>query len=203
MKKAQIDAELYLGDKHHGEVNDRRAVMDKRLAEFTGEINARVKKIVCTGDDLGCEVLSKSLGKSDEEIAEINAAEAGGFVKSLQGVMPEGGKVRVMLGNHQAEVVEGAVTRESVAVTQDRSVKKLEKYIDDEIAAEMPGVSFEVMTGIQEMDDRVVVEHGTYYDVFSTVREVLKNFDESMSLQEKFQVLNDTPEIGMALQKMW
>lgn len=200
MKTSPIEANLYLSDQHFGEQNPRRAVMEKKFQEFLQEYNFKIKKVVDCGDGLDCDLLEKSLGSNTEGREVVNSKEAKDISDFYKEVVGEDGSVSVFLGNHQTEIVEGEVTDESVAKARDNSRQRLEKYIEKDLSS---GISFEVLHGIQETEKNVVVEHGTYYDVFSTVREILSKFTEDMTLEEKLEKLNNEPNIEKELQKFW
>ena len=200
MKTSPIEANLYLSDQHFGEENPGRAVMEKKFLEFLQEYNFKIKKVVDCGDGVDCDLLEKSLGTNQEEIKAVNSQEAKNIADFYKGVMDEDGSVSVFLGNHQTEIVDGEVTDESVEKARDNSIQRLEKYIKEDVSSEIP---FEVLHGIQQTEKNVVVEHGTYYDVFSTVRDILSEFTKDMTLEEKLEKLNSNPNIEKELQKFW
>jgi hypothetical protein len=152
------------------------------------------------GDGVNCNLLEKSLGTSPEEIKAVNSQEAKNIADFYKEVVEEDGSVSVFLGNHQTEIVDGEITDESALNARDNSIQKLEKYIEEEVSPEIP---FEVLHGIQQTEKNVVVEHGTYYDVFSTVRDILSEFTKDMTLEEKLEKLNRNPNIEKELQKFW
>lgn len=203
MKTSPIEAKLYLSDQHFGEQNPRRSIMEKKFMEFLEAYNFKIKKVIDCGDGLDCDLLEKSLGKTREEIDEINTQEAHEITHFYNGVLPKGGEVSVLLGNHQSGIVENEVTAKSVEDEKNNSTQRLQQYIDNEISPETSGIHFDVMSGIQEVEKDVVVEHGTYYDVFSTVRDILSEFTKDMTLEEKLEKLNRNPNIEKELQKFW
>ncbi len=193
MKSSQTEANLYISDQHFGEVNPKRDVMGKKLRDFINEYNFKINEVIDIGDGMNCGLLEESLGKTEKEIAEINSGEARGIKDFYQNILPDGGKISVVLGNHQTEVVEGDITADSTKNATQNSIKNIQTYIGEEIQPELPELKFDVISGIQKVEEDVVVEHGTYYDVFSTVRNILDEFDSDMTLEEKLEKLNANP----------
>ena len=203
MKTSPIEAKLYLSDQHFGEKNPDREGMGNKLSEFLNEYNLKINEIIDNGDGVNCGLLEESFGKTEEEIEAINSKEAEAIRRFYKQILPEGGKVSVRLGNHQSEIVEGEATEEATREAKERSLATLKNYLEAEIKPELPSLEFEVITGIQQVEENVLTEHGMYYDVFSDVRKILNEFDDTMSLEDKLAKLQDSPEIEMKLQELW
>lgn len=200
--KQELNATLYISDQHFGEVNPHRKVLINKFQQFIEEYGLNITEISDLGDGIGCDLLSKSLKKTSEEIKEINEKEAWEVIDFFN-ILSGGWKANVMLGNHQLEIVEWKVTEEAVKKAKEISKKRLQNYLKKEIKPKTPEIKFNVTSGIKQTEENVIVEHGMYYDVFSTVKKILKEFRSNMTIEEKLEIINANPEIEIELQKFW
>lgn len=207
MTNPKIDASFYATDTHHGDrenlIRDRQT---EKLQELVDYYNLKINNVVLTGDVTEKWMHHEELWDNDEE--EMKEKYTVPQHRKLYDALIKPGEesnVEALAGNHEIEVVgEGPKTYvERAQKANKEAVENLHDIIRNKTLFDRPEINVNVQTGIKEVEEGVIVNHGDYIEGKNALKKVLDSFDETMTREEKIDLINNNPEIYGEMQEVW
>jgi hypothetical protein len=199
-----LDSNLYVVDTHFGDEEnlerDRRA---EKLKEFLDLYSLRVNEVILGGDTTREKWKHVWEGKNEKEITKMGEKYAKPQLQNFfnQIFAEHEGKITSFVGNHELDVVSNP-TEETARESVSNAEKDLEDFLKNNVFKDKE-FDISVLSGAQQVEEGVIVEHGNYADIAGLIRSIFKDFDPNMSTEEKLQLLNDHPEINTSMQTQW
>ncbi len=191
---------FYFSDTHLGAGSENFDLVRRSfdaLEKFYWEHYMQITKVVDLGDTVECWLPDKKHENPYLDHEVIVAA------RNMYENIFNGQKIDIVAcaGNHQTHILGNKPIPEMSMIHSVEAANNFRDFLTKVFAGDSKA-DFEIFRGVKDIEDGVIAHHGDFLNA-GNLDEVINTFDESMSIQEKMDVINESADMCVAMQKFW